>query len=101
MPGIDEKCVFIQCRACLGVLPVAKGPCGDGFILQHLYTNKTLFSSSVDEDRSQCVETSEYIVPVNGEGDALHLKGVFIHQVNSCLKGWFQTQQEASVVKMW
>lgn len=39
-------------------------------------------------------------MPVNGEGDALHLKGVFIHQVNSCLKGWFQTQQEASVVKI-
>lgn len=30
---------------------------------------------------------------VNGEGDALHLKGIFIQQVNSHPKGWFLTQQ--------
>lgn len=30
---------------------------------------------------------------VNGEGDALYLKVIFIHQVNSQLKDWFSTQQ--------
>lgn len=44
---------------------------------------RPVFFSSVDEDRSQCMETSEWTNEwmVNGEGDALDLKGVFIHQV--------------------
>lgn len=40
--GCWRKYMFIQCRACLGFLSMAKEEAlQDGFILQHLYINKT------------------------------------------------------------